>query len=264
MGEIYKITDGTSSIDISPIRGQNEPESRGREIMLGKDGKEDAHEWGGKDVFETPFNNVSKTDADLLIDWWENMTTLTLTPDLQNDPGTTLEVKIAEQVRPMQMWGGDWDTLFAGMLTLYQISSVSFSSSSLSVSGSTSCSSRSRSESCSTGSSLSCSVFLTSVSDSVSVGVDVVSVAASKSCSSYSSLSCSASVSISGSSSQTSQSCSLSASKSCSTSYSNSSSVSSGIIAVSFTSQSCSNDSSGDVSCSESAGGQSCSLSGAG
>jgi hypothetical protein len=35
MGEIYKITDGTSSIDISPIRGQNEPESRGREVLRG-------------------------------------------------------------------------------------------------------------------------------------------------------------------------------------------------------------------------------------
>lgn len=270
MGEIYKITDGTSSIDISPIRGQNEPESRGRQILRAKDGKEDAHEWGGKDVYETPFNNVSEADADLLIDWWENMTTLTFTPDLQNDPGTTLEVKIAEQVRPMQMWGGDWDTLFAGMLTLYQISSVSFSSSSLSVSGSTSCSSRSRSESCSTGSSLSCSVFLISVSDSVSVGVDVESSGSASliSCDDpVESSSCSTFISISGSSSSVGQSCSIaSLSQSCafSTSYSNSSSVSSGIIAVSFASQSCSNDSSGDVSCSDSAGGQSCSLSGVG
>lgn len=271
MGEIYKITDGTSSIDISPIRGQNEPESRGREILRGKDGKEDAHEWGGKDVYETPFNNVSKADADLLIDWWINMTTLTLTPDLQNDPGTTLEVKIAEVTRPMQMWGGDWDTLFAGMLTLYQISSVSFSSSSLSVSGSTSCSSRSRSESCSTGSSLSCSVFLASVAHETSCSTessisesDSCSGSYSTSCSTSVSRSCSVSVSSSICSDLSSTSCSSSRSLSCSGSGSESVGSSCEIITTSFVGQSCSNDSSGDVSCSKSAGGQSCSESGAG
>ena len=56
------------------------------EYYRGKDGKEDAHEWGGKDVFETPFNSVSKTKADLLITWWENMQTLTLTPDRCRHP----------------------------------------------------------------------------------------------------------------------------------------------------------------------------------
>ena len=264
MGEIYLLDDGTSSIGISPIRGQNEPESRGREVIRTKDGKEDAHEWGGRDVYETPFNAVSKTEADLLITWWENMTTLTFTPDLQGAPGTTLEVKIAEEVRPMQMWGGDWDTLFAGMLTLYGISSVSFSSSSESVSASTSCSSVSRSESCSTGSSLSCSIFLTSVSRSSSLGFDVEGVSVSD-CSDVETRSCST---WSSSSSEggwvTLSSCSDSISRSCSSSVSRSSSSSVGVIAVSFTSQSCSNDSSGDVSCSNSAGGESCSESGAG
>jgi hypothetical protein len=272
MGEIYKITDGTSSIDISPIRGQNEPESRGREVLRGKDGKEDVYEWGGTEVYEMPFNNVSKTEADLLIDWWVNMTTLTFTPDLQGAPGTTREVKIAEMTRPMQMWGGDWDTLFAGMLTLYQISSVSFSSSSQSVSPSKSCSSLSQSQSCSTGSSSSCLFIVTSVSDSRS---------SSRSCSSSVSRSCSSSLS---------RSCSESVSRSCFDSVSSGVSLSvcgnvsvsscedlsvcgnvsvsscdfiADAVGVSFTSRSCSEDVS-VVSCSSSVGGQSCSESGAG
>lgn len=270
MAEIYRIDDGTSSVDISPIRGQNEPESRGREVLRGKDGREDAHEWGGVEVYETPFNAVSKAEADLMIDWWENMTTLTFTPDLQGAPGTTRIVKIAEEVRPMQMWGGDWDTLFAGMLTLYQVSSVSFSSSSESISGSTSCSSISASESCSTGSSLSCSVFLISVSDSQSCAVNSVSESCSTgdssslSCSTSTSISCSISTSVSSCSTGTSQSCSLSQSSFLIFSCSGSGSVSCGIVGVSFTSQSCSNDSSGDVSCSNSDGDESCSLSGVG
>ena len=268
MGEIYKITDGTSSIDISPIRGQNEPEARGREILRGKDGKEDVHEWGGTDVYETPFNNVSEAEADLLIDWWVNMTTLTFTPDLQGDPGTTLEVKIAEVARPMQVWGGDWDTLFAGMLTLYGISSMSFSSSSQSVSGSTSCSSLSDSSSCSTGSSLSCSVFL-SVSRS---SMASESCSPSGSVSAFScddpqeSSSCSTFVSISEDSSSEGRSCSTaSLSQSCarSTSDSVSCSESEHVFDINISLSSCSEDAS-DVSCSFSEGSQSCSESGAG
>jgi hypothetical protein len=220
--------------------------------MRGKDGKEDVHEWGGKKVYETPFNAVSKTEADLLVTWWENMTTITFTPDLQGAPGTTLEVKIAEEVRPMQMWGGDWDTLFAGMLTLYQISSVSFSSSSQSISASKSCSSFIASSSCSTGSSLSCSVFLVSVSDSQSCASAIVQDSWSASASVSRSCSVSGSSSVCTDLSSTSRSYSGSLSSSC------------GIIGVSFTSQSCSNDPAGDISCSESEAGKSCSESGAG
>lgn len=277
MGEIYRIDDGTSSIDISPIRGQNEPENRGRQILRGKDGKEDAHEWGGKQVFEAPFNNVSEVEADLLIDWWINMKTLELTPDLQNNPGTTLEVKIAEVTRPMQMWGGDWDTLFAGLLTLYEISSVSFSASSESVSGSKSCSEIPSSRSCSTGSSSSCANVVISVSTSESRSSSLscsystslsCSYSSSRSCSASDFSSCSASSHESGvgqsCSTGSSKSCSHSSSRSCSDSSSRSCSASVGVlgIGVDIISRSCSSLS--FSSCSTSESSQSCSESGAG
>ncbi len=258
MGTTSKITDGTSSVDISPIRGQNEPENRGREVMINKAGVTDAFDWGGKNVYEVPFNALSKEKADQLITWWDNLTVLTYTPDLQGDAGTTKSVIIDEVPRPVQMWGGDWDTLFAGLLTLYEVSSQSFSSSSQSVSGSRSCSA-SYSLSASVGSSLSCSVeslFSTSLSwsssrsCSASVGDPVFSS------------SCETIVSISGGSSSDERSCSTS---SPSVSASTSCSYSSSQVPVEVftnTSTSCSTDNS-DVSGSSS-GISSCSVSGAG
>lgn len=271
MGEIYRLTDGTSSMDISPIRGQNEPESRGRQILKGKDGKEDVHEYGGKNVWEVPLNDVSEAKADLLVTWWTEMTTMILTPDLPSASNTQFEVKIAEIKRPMQMWGGDWDTLFAGMLTLYEISSISFSSSSESVSGSTSCSSISPSESCSTGSSLSCSLFLFSVDHDRSCSTessDSCSTSVSRSCSLSTSLSLSrscslvspsVSVCVNVSFSVTVSSCADLSSVSCSESLGSSCDT----IVTSHVSQSCSNDPAGIISCSDSDGDESCSESGA-
>lgn len=260
MGTTYRITDGTSSVDISPVRGQNDPENRGREVMVNKAGVTDAHDWGGKNVYELPFNGLSKARADQLIAWWENLTVLTFTPDLQGDAGTTKSVLIDEVPRPVQMWGGNWDTLFAGLLTLYEVSSISFSSSSQSVSASKSCSVPSASQSFSIGSTSSCANLALSSRSSFH----------STSCSSSGSLSVGSCddpvVSSSCSSGESTQSCSTaSVSQSCetSTSYSDSCSVSSGVSTVSFASRSCSIDPSVS-SFSTSEGSTSCSVSGAG
>ena len=258
MGTTSKITDGTSSVDISPIRGHNDPENRGREVMINKAGVTDAYDWGGKNVYEVPFNALSKEKADQLITWLDNLTVLTFTPDLQGDAGTTKSVIIDEVPRPVQMWGGKWDTLFAGLLTLYEVSSQSFSSSSQSVSGSRSCSA-SYSLSESVGSSQSCSIIpLVSTS---------LSWSSSRSCSMsvddpVFSSSCETTVSISGNSSSDTRSCSTlspSVSPSLSCSYSSSQVPVEVFIG---TSQSCSTDASGVSGSSSDT--SSCSVSGGG
>jgi len=264
----HRLDDGTSSIDISPIEGYNEPENRVRENLDVEGGFKVTHEYGGRLKYEFPMSNISETNADLMISWWENMTTLTFTPDLQGAPGTTVPVQITEIPRPIQMWGGDWDTLFAGMITLHQFSSISFSSSSESISGSKSCS-ESYSESQSVNPKASCSTsawvstgvaYLSSCSDS--------SASDSESCSDSSasdSRSCSTSVSVSSSVSLTGSSCSESSasnSESCSDSSasdSESCSAWSSSFEVTLGSTSCSQSTSGSQSES-----QSCSVSGAG
>lgn len=326
---LYKLEDGTSSVDMSPQRGLNIPETRIREHIEAKEGHADTHEWGNAEKYEIPLINITKARANQLLDWWLNMEVLTFTPD----PGDPIQMVIDGIERPLNMWHHLFDDKYAGMLRLCEVSSQSFSSSHVSVSKSESCSSFDSSPSCADFSSLSCSTFLTFVSHSSSLGVDAddsvlvqnVSCSTYRSCSdsesysnstsystfrscseseSYSvSRSCSEDLStqlfssfISGgyshlSSVLTLSSCedlsSRSASSSCddvsdgietssriatsscedlsscSDSYSISRSSSIGVIAVSFTSQSCSLNSA-STSCSVSEAGTSCSLSAGG
>lgn len=269
---LYKLEDGTSSVDFTPIRGLNVVENRIRQHTQNKEGVGDDYEWGNAEKYEIPLINLTKTRADQLLTWWTDMEVLTFTPN-QASSGQTIQMIIDGVERPLNQWHHKFKSKYAGNLVLCEVSSQSFSSSHISVSRSESCSSFDSSQSCNFNSSISCNVFLTSVSDSISVGDD----------DSYStSRSCSQSVSDS-----TSRSCfeysislgppanqyvSLSACgdvdvpvsvSSCEDQSSLGSSRSSGIVAVSFTDSSCSLDPS-STSCSVSAAGISCSNSAGG
>lgn len=267
---LYKLSDGTSSVDIDPTRGLNIPETRIRQHIEGKD-KPDDHEWGNAAKYEIPLINLTKARADQLLAWWTDMDVLTFTPD-QASSGATFQMIIDGVERPLNMWHHKFDSKYAGNLVLAEVSSQSVSSSQVSDSRSESCSSFVASESCSLSVSRSCSVFLTSVSGSISVGDDP---------SDSTSRSCSDSVSSSESRSCFSYSLSLGPPanqyvilsacgdvavpvtvSSCEDQSSLGSSRSSGRIAVSFTDSSCENLSTS--SCSESAAGTSCSNSAGG
>lgn len=173
MADLYKLSDGTSSVDMSPTRGLNVLETRIRQHIETKEGKPDTHEWGSAAKYEIPLINLTKARADQLLDWWENMDVLTFTPD-QGAPGTTYQMIIDGVERPVNMWHHEYDVKYAGNLILAGVSSQSFSSSHVSVSKSESCSSVNSSTSFSTFSSLSCSVYLVFESQSSSLGIDVV------------------------------------------------------------------------------------------
>ena len=297
---LYKIEDGTSSVDMNPTRGWMIPETRIREHTETKEGPTDTHEWGNAEKHEVPLINLTKARADKLLEWWEDMVELTITPPV----GSPFQAIIDGIERPLNMWHHEFDTKYAGMLRLCEVSSQSFSSSFVSVSKSASCSSFDASQSEFLSASKSCSGFLTFVSHSSSQGIDIVEDASR---SSSISRSCSESLSESDSISySTSRSCSDALSTSLFSSYigggysylssvsqfsscedlssrdndpallsvsscedlssvsgSDSRSSSLGVIVLSFTSQSCSLDPS-ETSQSESAAGTSCSLSAGG
>ena len=140
MAERLKLAVGATEIEISPLPGWNIPKATGREMVGVKNGYMDFHKYGSQEAYEIPINDISDTDADQIHTWWENMTTITFTPDLQGAPGTTVEMKIDGFERPLQMWNGNYDDKYAGVIYLYGISSTSFSSISESVSASQSCS----------------------------------------------------------------------------------------------------------------------------
>lgn len=264
---LYKLEDGTSSVDMSPVRGWLIPETRIREHTETKEGPTDTHEWGNAEKHEVPLINLTKARADKLLEWWENMKELTVTPPV----GSPFQAIIDGVDRPLNMWHHQFDSKYAGMLRLCEVSSQSFSSSHVSVSKSQSCSSFNSSRSLGLSPSLSCSEFLLGISRSSSVGIDIV-IIEDVSCSTRSSIcetifqaSCSTFSSfveffyVTLSSCSKSRSCSDS--KSCSDSASRSSSV--GVIERIFTSESCSLDPS-ETSRSASAAGTSCSVSAGG
>lgn len=271
---LYKLSDGTSSVDFDPTRGHNIPETRIRQHIEGTD-KPDDHEWGNAEKYEVPLINLTKARADQLLEWWTDMEPLTFTPD-QASPGDTIQMIIDGVERPLNMWHHKFDSKHAGNLVLCEVSSQSFSSSHVSASQSESCSSFDASRSCSLSTSHSCSVFINSVSNSLSQRVTSscsgsFSGSVSHSCSLDTQASCSTYsfdadpdpsrvFYITASSCSHSPSCSRSSSGSVSASCSESSSGEE--IAVPFFDSSCADPS--VSSCSESPAGISCSNSAGG
>lgn len=274
---LYKLSDGTSSVDLSPTRGLNIPETRIRELIETKAGKPDAYEWGSAEKYEIPLINITKANADQLLDWWENMDALTFTPD-QGSPGDTIQMIIDGIERPLNMWHKEFDSKYAGMAVLCEVSSQSFSSSHVSVSKSKSCSSKSDSESCEISATLSCSLVFLGVSRSSSQGrvsVPVESCSTHRSCSTFSTsdvfISCSTFSQLIESDYWTASSCEttslVGSDSSCqnlsSCSDSISISISDGVVRLTLHSQVCSLDPSGE-SCSDSVQPESCSVSAGG
>lgn len=119
-----KLADNGSSVTFSPLFGYFNPEDRGRSVHITPDGTLYIYEWGSKEKHEIPLNNIVKADADQIVAWWQAMTTLTFTPDL-DAPGTTKSVKIINETKPLQMWGESgatgWKNLYRGSLVLHEI-----------------------------------------------------------------------------------------------------------------------------------------------
>ncbi len=170
---LYKLDDGTSSVMLDPTRGLNIPENRRRQLIETKAGKPDVYEFGAAEEYQIPLINIPSAKAEQLHTWWEEQKVLALTPD-QASPGDVIGMIIDGIKRPLNVWAQLFDSKYAGMLQLNEVSSISFSPSQVSVSGSRSCSAFGASESCSVFSSRSESAFPTFVSHSSSAGIDVV------------------------------------------------------------------------------------------
>jgi len=119
-----KLADNGNSVTFSPLGGYHDPEDRGRSVHITPSRVVYMYEWGSKEKHEIPLNNMAKADADQIVAWWQAMTTLTFTPDL-DAPGTTKSVKIINETKPLQMWfesgATGWKNLYKGVLTLHEV-----------------------------------------------------------------------------------------------------------------------------------------------
>lgn len=120
MADVMKLTDGSDTVNFSPLDGYDNPGAQRVSIHEAKDGTLYVYTWGQKSRYEPPINNISSTDAEQLNVWWAAKTQLTFYPDLENDPSGTVSVRIINEERPMQMMFLTWANKYEGTLILRQ------------------------------------------------------------------------------------------------------------------------------------------------
>lgn len=85
--------------------------------------------WDASGGFNETFslNNISHADAIKLNQWWQDLTILVFTEDLDGDPGTTRFARLSPAgSRPFQwMFGQTVDTKYEATVTIVEVSSSS-------------------------------------------------------------------------------------------------------------------------------------------
>jgi hypothetical protein len=119
MAETMRLTEGGNTVDLSPLPGYQRPEYRNRAMNTAIDGSMYIYEWGNKDRFHVSVNNIDSTDFGYILAWWQNGTTITFYPDMINDSGTSVSVKIINDERPLNMmFSSGWATNYEGQLIM--------------------------------------------------------------------------------------------------------------------------------------------------
>lgn len=115
-----KLKDNGNEVEFSPLVGYDIAEDRSRSIIRSRSGVLFINEWGSKNSYSIPVTNISTADGLQINTWWQNMTTLTFTPDLAL-PAQTVSVKIINETRPLQMLSAAyWKDKYTGTLELRQ------------------------------------------------------------------------------------------------------------------------------------------------
>ena len=124
-----ELSDGTSSVSFSPLvePGIKRPDSRNRGYHQYDGGPRQYWDASGGERHEFELNDISKTTADLLNQWWQNLTILEFYSDKDGAPGTFIYARINPAgTRPFQWeFGREVDTKFEATVTILQVSSSS-------------------------------------------------------------------------------------------------------------------------------------------
>lgn len=115
------LDDGTTEITFSPISGYIKPQDRNRAIHKAMDGTLYIYEFSDRQKWVIPVNAIIKVDYDKLLEWWQDMQSLTFTPD-EAVPLTTYTVNIINSNNPLKMMDRTgWETLYEGVLTIREL-----------------------------------------------------------------------------------------------------------------------------------------------
>lgn len=123
------LSDGTSSVSFSPLinPGIRRPDAWTRGVHQYDGGMRQywSIESGRQEHFS--LNNVSSTNAAILNGWWQDLTILVFTPNLDGAPEATIYARLSPAGgRPFQwMWGREVDTTYEATVTIVEVSSSS-------------------------------------------------------------------------------------------------------------------------------------------
>ena len=120
MSDTMRLTEGGHTVDFSPRFDYVAPEDRKRSTFQASDGTLYRREWGNKYRFEVPVNNISSVDFGKIRTWWQNMTSVTLYPDLINQPSWFETVQIVNGPNPLHMMEPNWADKYEGVLILQE------------------------------------------------------------------------------------------------------------------------------------------------
>ena len=126
--ERMTLTDGVNEINFSPLVNPafNRPDSRTRGSFQASDKTRQFWDTGGAYRGGLTLNDLAKSEADCLNDWWRSLTILTFTPNT-DEGGTTIFARVSPAgQKPIQM---DFDTghqnRYTGTITVVETSSSS-------------------------------------------------------------------------------------------------------------------------------------------
>ena len=109
-----------STVDFSPEYGWTEEENRIRSTGWTKSGKFFSYEYGNQLRWTLPVDNISKTDRDKIVSWWQDQDYVYFYPDYVNASGTRYFVYIINEENPLLARPGGWRNKFRGEMILYE------------------------------------------------------------------------------------------------------------------------------------------------
>lgn len=122
MSETMRITDGSNTIDFSPVEGYTRPQEGDIVRHSAVSGKEYSYKFYTKRRWEVPVDFFSTADVTIISGWWSGLTQLTFYPDYSVNPATFYTVRLHNASDPLNTFHmASWEDKFLGVMIIREI-----------------------------------------------------------------------------------------------------------------------------------------------
>ena len=122
MADTMRLTDGTTTIDFSPMEGYVKPDDFSVNRHSSVSGKEYSYKYFKKRRWEIPLDYMLSADVETISGWWSGLAQLTLYDDYINSPATFYSVRIYNTNDPLSSFHfGTWKDKYTGTLILREL-----------------------------------------------------------------------------------------------------------------------------------------------